>query len=370
VAEAVAFAAFIASSTRRISRAMPEPTPEPPRRRRRFTLSLRVVMLVVLILGGLMGWRARRASIQRRSVAAVEWLGGSVSYDWQYPRNAYLSKPALGPSVPAWLRRAIGDEYFQEVAQVNLPAQIEFGPQMGDGPDALDRWAEDRKAFDEKFIKPIDDDQLACLDGLDRLQGLVLQWNGTLKPEGLARLEGLAQLKELHAPTQLDAGGLARLGRLTNLETLAVTADPQAGSDLAFLDRLPKLRSLVVGGAVSEANLAQIGRRDRLEFLTFSSFGRKLSDAGLAHLGGLKALKFLNIIGGAGITDQGLAHLEGLSNLETLFLGGTPVNKAGLDHFRKLPKLVNLMFPKGAIDQEVIDEFRAARPGLAVNVSP
>jgi hypothetical protein len=87
--------------------------PTAPTRRRRLTFSLRVFLVVVLIVGGVLGWRARRASFQRRAVATIRQAGGSVWYDYQRVRVANgpdRFSPKAQPWAPGWLRRAIGDE--------------------------------------------------------------------------------------------------------------------------------------------------------------------------------------------------------------------------------------------------------------------
>ena len=93
-----------------------------PRRRRRFALSLRALMLLVLIFGGLLGWKARRVSIQRRSVATIRSAGGMVYYDHQTRQDGTRKSPSAPPA-PEWLRRLVGDEPFQEVTSVMLNHQ-------------------------------------------------------------------------------------------------------------------------------------------------------------------------------------------------------------------------------------------------------
>jgi hypothetical protein len=73
-----------------------------------------------------------------------------------------------------------------------------------------------------------------------------------------------------------------------------------------------------------------------------------VTDAGLGHLKGLKALHDLNLYSTHYITDAGLKHLTGLTNLQRLNLGQTQVTDAGLEHLRGLKKLqsLNLEFAK------------------------
>jgi hypothetical protein len=347
---------------------MPEPT-SPKGRRRWFSLSLRGLMILILVLGGLMGWKARRASLQRRAVARIEELKGSVVYDWQFIGNAFLIKAGASPPGPIWLRKLLGDEYFQEVAQVTLPGQFQPDPDLGTGDDYFERSAKANEAYRKQTVQPIEDDQLACLDNLDRLESMVFLTQFPLKTEGLARLEEHDRLKTLSFFRNLDAKGLGRLGRFTNLENLSVQFEESWNPDLAFLDKMPRLSALTLSGNhLTDDQLARVGRCPRLEFL--SLIGDEVTDEGLAHLKSSVALKYLWILSGSNLTDRGLAHLERLTNLETLNLCGMPMSEPGLVHLRKLPKLSNVMFSQGNLDDMAINQFKAERPGIRLNITP
>jgi hypothetical protein len=88
--------------------------------------------------------------------------------------------------------------------------------------------------------------------------------------------------------------------------------------------------------AVSAAGIAHLGKLQKLEWLNL--YRTKVGDKGLSHLKDLKSLKLLPI-GDAGITDAGLLHLRAMSQLEYLGLRGNNVTDMGL---ASLDKLVNL----------------------------
>jgi hypothetical protein len=261
-------------------------------------------MILVLIVGGVMGWKARRVSLQKRAIAALERLGGSVIYDWDYDDNDFVRKPGASPAGPIWLRKFLGDEYFQEVILVRLPGES-IPPRQ---PYV------DLDVYRAKYERPYLDDQLACLDGLDQLEHLYLQF-GRLKPEGWERLGRQGRLKSLTIiGNPIDADGQVQMGRLTELESLSVEAKSGDADDLAFLDRLPKLRSLnIMSVPVTDAGLARIGRRTQLEGLSID--GSKL---------------------------------------------------IGLEPLLKLHKLKGLTIRKCQISDMVIDQFKAARPDIGV----
>jgi hypothetical protein len=63
---------------------------ETPRMRpwwRYLRLSVRGLMLVVLAVGGYLGWWLHLARVQRQAVAAIRGAGGSISYEWDVPGN-------------------------------------------------------------------------------------------------------------------------------------------------------------------------------------------------------------------------------------------------------------------------------------------
>ena len=46
--------------------------------------SVRGLVVLVLVIGGWLGWIVRSARIQREAVAAIEKAGGRVKYDWEW----------------------------------------------------------------------------------------------------------------------------------------------------------------------------------------------------------------------------------------------------------------------------------------------
>ena len=188
--------------------------------RSRFTLSLRGLMLAVLIVGGVLGWKARRAAIQRTSVAEIERAGGIVAYDYQLDAKGE-EIPNAKPWAPGWRRKAVGDEYFQEVVFVSL--------------------------HDYHLMETKPGEQtLAAILTLDRLEALDIN-RLSINDAGLAHLAGMPRLKKLQL--DLDAttdDGLVSLAKMPALEDLA----------LGFYD-----------GKLTRATLVRIAELDRLKNL-------------------------------------------------------------------------------------------------------
>ncbi len=401
--------------------AEPAADPEPPARRRRFALSVRGLMLLVLLVGGPIGWEAGRAESRRRSVEAIRRLGGWVWYDWQMG-----PAPASAPPGPTSLRRWVGDDHFQRVVRAVVP--------IGPGPD----WTFDSSKGPRPFAADTEHnraiarigearqaDRLAWLEGLDGLEHLNVDGLGSLDPEALERLGRLDRLRGLSI-AGVTIHSTPTIGRLAGLEELHLRARadsfliagflPAGRSmpfDLAFLDRLPRLRRLDLNGVtVDAADVARIGRRVLLEHLSFEALApdagldplaghpslRSLSiqmtpgladaglaplaglarlehlglqdaplvtDAGLARLAGLRSLATLEIRSPA-ITDSGLARLAGLANLATLDLGYAELAGPGLEALRGLSRLTALRFSGKRVDPAAVARLKAAIPGLYI----
>src|SRR5262245_9524093 len=89
-----------------------------PAKRRRLAFTVRMFMLLILGLGLWLGHRVNKARQQREAAAAVKAHGGWVHYDYEFVNGKLAS--GKQPWAPRWLRKALGDEYFQEIQQVSL----------------------------------------------------------------------------------------------------------------------------------------------------------------------------------------------------------------------------------------------------------
>ena len=93
-----------------------KPVSRPWRRFLRF--SVRGLIVLVLVIGGWLGWLVRSARIQREAVAAIKNAGGTVKYDWEWSNGSMI--PAGKPWAPRWLVDLIGVDYFGHVTAVWL----------------------------------------------------------------------------------------------------------------------------------------------------------------------------------------------------------------------------------------------------------
>ena len=86
--------------------------------RRFLRISVRGMIVVVLLVGGWLGWIVRSARIQREAVAAINKQGGHAIYDGWHWDNDRLTNGKPWP--PKWLANAIGVHYFANVTDVMI----------------------------------------------------------------------------------------------------------------------------------------------------------------------------------------------------------------------------------------------------------
>lgn len=292
-------------------------------KRRRLHISLRLSMGLVLVLGILMGWQVNDARNQREAVAAVKKYGGWVHYDWELV-NGKLAK-GTQPHAPKWLRRFLGDEYFQEIAHVSLVYDDLTG-----------------RRYDIKNFAPAD--------------------------VVLARLVGVGKVKVLLLKgTQATDANLKYVGRLTSLEHLLIwDAGHVSDEGVGYLARLKNLESIHISNSrITDRNLSTLSRLPRLEMMSLQ--GNSFTDAGLASLGATTSLRRLCVgLGDNRITDVGLPHLVKLKNLEVLDLQRTSVTDKGLEKLKGLTKLREIWLSQSKTTEAGKRAFKKAMPNLKV----
>ena len=262
--------------------------------RRYLRISMRGLIILVLVVGGGMGWLVRTAAIQRDAAAAIKTAGGTVTYDWQWK-----SGPAGEPWAPQWLVDRLGVDFFGHV--------IAASPSQAAGKT---------------------DQSLVHVARLTRLEALFI-YSSSVTDEGLAHLKGLTKLSEINlSHTRATDAGLKHLEGMTSLSTLVINDTRISDAGLKHLRGLTNLSILYIGQSpIGDAGLAHIAGLTKLTFLDMSD--THVTDAGLAYLAKLTGLTSLDLHG-TRVGDAGLAHLEGLSKLTSLDLRGTQVGDAGL----------------------------------------
>jgi len=183
--------------------------PLPVSRRRWLRISVRGLIILVLAIGGWLGWMVRSARIQREAVEAIQGAGGRIMYDWEW-ENGYPTKNE-GPWAPRWLVDRLGIDYFGSVVYVEFNVFDAFVMTMGEdtGIDAAKLRSYRRRL----------DSALAQVGRLRRLEELELS-SSEVTDAGLKHLMGLTALKKLGlGSTQVTDAGVQELQRaLPNLE--------------------------------------------------------------------------------------------------------------------------------------------------------
>lgn len=300
-------------------------------RRRRLRITLRLSMALVLVLGILMGWQVNKARKQKEAVAAVKASGGSVRYHWEFV-NGKLAK-GTQPNAPKWMRRLLGDEFFQEIVQVNLHTTVDNSTGKRHELASVDR-ADDLLALlgNHQEIRmlslqgrQVTDESLRSIGQLENLEHLQIFYAGRVTDDGIAHLVGLKVLNSIHIDSsQMSDRGLAILASLPRLENLSLQGHHFSDAGLASLKDMTNLKRLHVG-------------QPRIHV---DSFEARITDRGIAYLKNLTDLIVLDIKQSA-VTDKGLEELKGLSKLKMIYLSQAATTRAGRESLKAaIPNLM------------------------------
>ena len=205
-------------------------TPKKPRRRFQ-QYSLWTLLVALTVFGVWLGVVVHQANEQRKVVAWVREMGGSVEYDYQFDEDGFRIDDAK-PSGPKWLAPLMGIDCFQEVSRVNL-----HNMQVSD-------------------VTP--------LAGLIHLEQLALSGSQFSDLTPLAELKNLEWL-ELDGTQVSD---LTHLAKLTRLEMLDLTNTQVR--DLTPLAKLTSLDTLWLN-STQVRDLTPLAELKNLEWLSLAN---------------------------------------------------------------------------------------------------
>ncbi len=327
-------------------------------------LSLRALMILVLVLGGAMGWVVRSAHVQRDAVAAIVRGGGNVWYDWEVPRSRVQPDGEFVGGVPMrkraapwpkWLFDRLGPDFLGTVRQVRVGSK---------DPDAV----------------------MARATNLGRVEMLTFTFDAPVSDAGMTYLRALRELKEFAGPIRggkLTGASLESLKGLTELRELLLASGPVlTDADLVHLKGLTALQHLQLSAStrntITDAGVANF--KDMVDMRQLSMTQTAITSDGLNHLRGmtrlhtlripatrvedlapirqLTGLKFLHLAN-TRITDAGLAPVAGFTALESLMLRDTPITDAGLKHLRGATSLTQLDLGKTKITDAGLADLAA-----------
>jgi hypothetical protein len=318
-------------------------------------------MVLVLVVGGGLGWFIRRATVQRDAVKAITAAGGSVTYDFQQKAGFFNPNPASPGPKP--LVGLLGVDFFANVTSVKI------GTQSTDAILAHVGQLRRLERLDARST-PVTDAGLAHLSGLSELRSMSCLGAPGLTDACLAHLAGLERLESLwiEGSMRIKGPGLAHLARLKRLGFLCIATETDAG--LPSLSRLTGLRKLFIGlTKVTDGGLVDLSRLTWLDELAFG--GESGSDAGMAHLRSLTNLKTLQVYG-PWFTDTGLSPVSEMDHLSTFFVTDTTsVTADGLSHLQRLRPALRLgVNGSGRVARARLDLLRGAVGPGTVRTGP
>jgi hypothetical protein len=331
---------------RHVSRRRTAMRPVSPSRLRRFPtrISLRTLMLLVLVVGGGLGWY----SLQRQREARRQWVIDTIQAS-----HPSIDFDGQGISRILW---------FGGAANASAFAQNELKADQIDALGACDRLR------DLMMVSSVMTDPGLAKLADDHLLERLYCWQPRITDAGvkhLARLRRLKKLELLRAPDLTDAS-LKHLAGLSDLEEINLAGARITGSGFVDLAGLRQLTALVVpNAALDDAGLANLGRLTQLRQLYVG--GGAYTDAGLASLSNLTGLTELGI-GSEACTDAGLAQLVRLANLRKLQITGPRITDAWLDRIAAMKSLRQVLIDGGQVSDEAIERLHRALPEAQIFV--
>jgi hypothetical protein len=302
-------------------------------------------MLLVLVLGGSLGWFALQRQREARRqwvIATIQGSLASVEFDGiAISRIIWFGGSANPASLP---QRELTAEQIEALGSCGRLREL-------------------------AMVSSIMTDE-----GLAELSNdLMLERLYCFKPKitdagvkHLAKLKYLKKLELLRVPELTDAS-LAHIAGQTEIEEINLSGASITGSGIRYLAGTPKLKSLIIPNpALDDAGLANIGRLTGLTQLYIG--GGAYTDAGLANLSKLTALTDLGI-GSIGCTGAGLAHLAELTNLRRLNIEGTQLTDAWLDRIGLLKSLREVDIGGGQVNDDAIQRLQRALPEAEIYVN-
>lgn len=215
---------------------------------------------------------------------------------------------------------------------------------------------------------------------------LLFKWLDLLLPHGDERL-CLRSVELGPAAGDEDLAELASLGlgSLPHLRELRMRRSRVSDAALAIVARLVDLERITLGQATTDAGLAKLGGLPALRVLDLSrtqitgaSFdtiaqfpalaclhlqNTNITNADLARLKVSRELLTLDL-SATPITDDGLVHLIDLPNLSALLLLETPVTDEGLKHIARLPQLKWVFLAGSKVTPQGRAAFHDVRPNV------
>ncbi len=259
------------------------------RRLLRFNLkSLLVFCTLVPILLGLHVSDARR---QEKSVQQIQDHGGWVAYDYRIVDGEFDASSES--SVPAWLRRSLGDDFFHSVAEVSFFTRFDENGTLSvcKNPDVLPLGTLLSGVPRTKCLRlwgtQVTDKNLEAISELDHLESLVIVEGVNITDEGAAHLSRLRHLRWLVlTESQITDKSLQGISQLRNLRVLNLCSPHISDNGLQYLANHKRLETLFVHGrgdqrsAIDDKGIMSLCSMPNLAFLSVKD--THVTDSGMS----------------------------------------------------------------------------------------
>jgi hypothetical protein len=349
----------------------------PPARRRGFRVSLRVFMLLVLVAGGWLGWKANKASRTRRAIAEIRRAGGIAYFDYQLDTTGNVSARfdiRTGkivedgqPPEPRWLQRILGPEYFHDVHAVTygrgfLPAgaperMIDFGA-LADLPEVHSLTLQ---------LSGVGNSSLRRMPPLPRLRKFEIH-EPRLGDEGVSWIASCRELEEVRIGNgQAGDSTARRLGTLTGLKTLHHMSSQLTDHGVEALAGLTSLTNLeLFGPNLGDRSLRAVGELRNLEILVLSRV-TQATNAGFLPLGNLSRLRNLTLRG-ASLSHWDASSFTSLNSPWALYLAETSLNSTLFSGIPDPAFFQHLSLADATIGDDAVESMAKVRSLKAISI--
>ncbi len=305
-------------------------------RHHRWALSVRRLIVLVLVVGAGLGLIVHRVKVQREAVAAIEAVGGNVTYswDWDYSKEETYVRgyDSFHRGWIEWVGPKLGWDY------VGHPVEVWFDPRINSSQVdiILSHASKLRRLRSIRNMRLATDEGFSHIAGLRDLRRLDLTGYEIASATGasLAHLRNLRKLRfieQLFVPATDDE--LAVLRSLPNLEQLELSSELMTDKGLSHLAGLTELRELLLwGDNLTSAGLSNLRGLKRLTKLRIEGTSIHKIDA-IDHM---HSLEYLSFYRSEEVDDDALAVVARLRSLVSLDLEDTHVTKAGVERLRRI----------------------------------
>jgi len=213
-----------------------------------------------------------------------------------------------------------------------------------------------------------DDLFLRCLRSLPSLRAI--HFGGTLVSDfgirDISRSQTARILLTQGRGIAIGDSGAVSIGlKLPRLFALDLSPSGVGDEGLRGLTRLPLRLLNVLGSKITDAGLASLGGTTSLRKLALSH--TRISDAGLYFLRSMNRLTLL-MLDGTHVTDEGLPCLARLPNMRVLFLSNTEITDKGAQWLSKMTSLRVLSLGR-RLSKEAVTSLRKALPDCNITAT-